>query len=245
MSPETVPEAGQPDSSLEIGAERADSLINQYIERSGTVGEVRSSVQNVLTDVDGDRDAMQRVEEYQTSLQRITAGHEAVAIEQMHGGLQGFNRVGTHDSTVNTDLFTAETIIKHVEVADEVLDHEDDEGTGHAGQIAGREGLVLENGDIVEGTELYEGEVESRQGEDKRGSALSARNGQPAKNYGSGQQKVAPKLSVFTGYLREGTDRVAAQAELLRGQNREKILVTLSKSGMYSKEEMLKIATAA
>ena len=245
MSPEHEPTTTLENEIPDAGVERADALIDDHIHQTGSVGEVRLEVHHVLKDVQGDAEAEARVHQYEDKLNQVAAGHDHVQLEDMEGGLQGVNQVGTHNSEANTDLFTAETLIEHTDVTDEVLDHEDEEEAGHAGQIAGREGLASGDGQVVEGTELYEGEVEASQGLDKRGSAKAARDGQPAENYGSGQQKVAPNHSTFSDYLRRGTDRVEAQAELMRGQSREQIMVSLSKSGLYSKEDTLKVAQLA
>lgn len=246
MSPEHDPISEVEEAAPELeGAERADALIDAHINQTGTVGEVRTEVQHVLTIVEGDVEAEERVGQYENTLGAVDAGHGHVQLEQMSGGLQGVNQVGTHNSKANTDLFTARNLIEHTEVTDEVLDHEDDPDTGHAGQIAGRDGLVTRDGDIVEGEELYEGENESTLSVDKRGSAQAARANQPAETYGSGQQKVAPEHQTFSDYLRDGKDQLQAQAELLRGQNREQIMVTLGKSGRYSKEDTLQVISMA
>lgn len=246
MSPEHLPNTSPEYEAPQTGKDLADTLIDQHVEQSGSIGEVRSAVLTVLTDVEGDREAIERVEEYQASFLEVASGHDAVELKKMSGGLQGYNQVGTHNSTVNAALLSAHQLIEDTKVTDEVLDHEDSEESGHAGQLANREGLVTKEGTTVEGTELYEGEVESQQAVDKRGSAGSARGGQPTENYGSGQQKVAPNLSVFSDYLRKGTDRIQAQADLLRGQSREQIITILQESGQYSQEDILKIvATAA
>ena len=244
------PEHSEPTDTLEAdvpeeGAERADALIDAHLHQTGSIGEVRTQVHHVLAEVEGDAEAEERVHQYTSKFEEVAAGHDHVQLKKMQGGKQGQNQVGTHNSEANAELVSAQQLIDHTEVVDEVLDHEDDEKTGHAGQIVGREALVSSDGDVVEGTELYEGEVEARQGVDKRGSAQAARDGQPAENYGSGQQKVAPDLEVYTDYLRKGQERVAAQAELMRGQSREHIMVTLSKSGRYSKEDTLQVAQLA
>lgn len=246
MSPENGP-AGtiEQEASEAEGVERADALLNDHIHQTGSVGEVRLEVHHVLEDVQGDTEAEARVHQYEDTFNQVAAGHDHVQLEEMEGGLQGVNQVGTHNSRANVRLFEAENLIEHTEVTDEVLDHEDDPENGHAGQIAGREGLVLADGEAVEGAEMYEGENEGQQGLDKRGSASAARAGQPAETYGSGQQKVAPHLTVFAGYLREGKDRLTAQAELLRGQNREKIMQTLGRSRRYTKEETLTVISIA
>ena len=246
MSPEHEPTTIAVEQDIPAaGKEQADQLLHEHINQSGTVGQVRSQVQQVLSEVQGDDEAEQRVQEYSSAFDKAASGHETVTLEKMSGGKQGENQVGTHNSKANTDLFEAEHLIEDTEVTEEVLDHEDEEPTGHAGQIQGREGLVADNGEVVQGSELYEGEVESQQAKKHRGNASAAREGQPADVYGSGQQKVAPKLSIYSDYLRKGTDRVEAQAELLKGQNREQIFATLGNSGVYTKEEMLDVARRA
>lgn len=244
------PEHSEPTDILEAdvpeeGADRADALLDAHLHQTGSIGEIRTEVHLVLVEVEGDQEAEARVHQYETKLAGVATGHDHVQLKEMEGGKQGQNQVGTHNSEANTELVFAKGLIDHTEVVDEVLDHEDEEATGHAGQIVGREALVSSEGDVVEGTELYEGEVEARQGVDKRGSAQAARDGQPAENYGSGQQKVAPDLEVYSDYLRNGKERVQAQAELMRGQNREEIMVTLGKSGKYSKEDTLQVISMA
>ena len=246
MSPEQEPNTEVLEQKAQVtGAERADGLIDDHLNRAGTVGEVRSKVRHILTEVQGDKEAEERVHDYESALTEAAANHDSVSLEKMSGGQQGENRVGTHDSKANTDLFQSDALIEDTENAAEVLDHEDEEATGHAGQMQGRQGLVQANGDVVEGSELYEGEVEAQQSVKHRGSAHSARAGQPAEVYGTGQNLVAPKLSVYSDYLRRGTDQITAQAEVLRGQNREQILVTLSQSGRYTKEEIMDVARQA
>lgn len=246
MSPEHEPTATIEDEALGLeGADRADDLIDQHVNKSGTIGDVRGGIQTILVEVKGDSDATARVEQYQSAFIEATTGHDNVQLRDYQGGLQGTNRVGTSDSTANDDLVEAEQLIENTEVAEEVLDHENDPEKGHRGQEAGRDGLVTADAEVVEGAELYEGEEESTQALDKRGSASAARAGQPAETYGSGQQKVAPHHRTFSDYLRNGTDRLSAQAELMRGQSREKIMMTLAESGQYSKEESLRITTMA
>ena len=227
------------------GAEKADQLIDAGVERATTVATVRSEVSVVLTEVQGDEEATARVEKYKHTLETVAAGHEHVQLENMQGGLQGLNQVGTHNSKANEKLFTAEQLIEDTKTVDEVLDHEDDEATGHAGQEPGKAGLVMEDGDPLEGVELYEGENEGQQGKDKRGSAGAARAGQPQETYGSGQQKAAPHLESLEKYLRDGADRLETQAEILRGKSREEIVVVLQKSGMYNRQEIGQVVQMA
>ncbi len=227
------------------GAEKADQLIDAGVERATTVATVRSEVSVVLTEVQGDEEATARVEEYRETLATVSAGHEHVELQEMQGGLQGLNQVGTHHSRANQDLFTANNLIEDRENVDEVLDHEDDEATGHAGQEPGKAGLVMRDGEPLAGTELYEGENEAQQGKDKRGSASVAREGQPKETYGSGQQKAAPHLESLEKYLRDGADRLVTQAEILRGKSREEIVVVLQKSGMYRQEEIGQVVQMA
>lgn len=246
MSPENDPTTGTIETDIpSSGQERADALLDDHVNQTGTVGEVRSEVRVVLTEVQGDQEAENRVEEYKTTLDAVATGHDHVKLEQMSGGKQGENHVGTHNSKANTSLLHSETLIGRSDIVAEVLDHEDEEETGHAGQIAGREGLVLASGDTVAGTKMYEGEVESQQARKHRGSVTVARDGQPAKDYGDGQKAVAPKLDVFEGYLRDGVDRAKAQAELMQGQSRQEIIATLSESGMYDQEEIDEVTALA
>lgn len=230
------------------GQDLARRQIELANEQADTIGDIRHGIDQALQAAEdaGDEQATEALKQHDQTVDGITEGYDDVQIEDFADGQLGENRVGTHDSKVERNLFSLDAIKDDANQAEEVILHEDGDASGsvgHANQRTDLQALAVDTDDgIVVGSELLEGENEAGLSKKLRGSVHKAREGQPTELYGSGQEKVAPHFEAISDYVRDGADRVMTQVEIFRqsATSRERMMELMANAG-YSDDEMQQV----
>lgn len=179
---------------------------------------IGNNVQQIRQDIQALRDQTEAPDEkatydqYLQAYRQAASGHDTVKVETLGGGTMGVNyAVGTRNTAIDQRLMSADQLMTDPAKAAEVLDHEDSTD-GHAGQRAGVESVLDENGKVVDAVTLLEGGVESNMTR-----RYGQRSDQPKEVYGEGEA-FANRVGQgsLQAYVRKsgGSDRAEFQKQI-------------------------------
>lgn len=199
------------------GREKANEIFEKQLAASKTLGELQSNVSAQARDVlQEDPEAEQQMRKIETGVDTVAQGHGHTKIDASLEGsaVLGYNNGLSHNTAVSSVLLHAEQIANDTDHAHEVVEHEDSEKVGHAGQVEVQD-LVGKDGDTVEATVVLEGNVEQQVAD----SGFGRRDDQPQAVYGEGDAFVRDiGAEDVNAYARKGGahagDRVWMQAKI-------------------------------
>ena len=149
------------DSEPLDGAARADTLYNEHLKTSRTLGGVRTEVAGLLREVREDPEAQRRIARLQSAVDRVAVGNENIAIEDLGPGTLGINRsLGTKNTAMDPHQLEAAPLMQATDHALDTALHENSEALGHAGQSpTARVAIVDEQGNYRPTEVILEGNV--------------------------------------------------------------------------------------
>ncbi len=248
------------------GAEIADSLYERKLKEAKTIGDVRSELHSLLSEVGSDGAIGERMQKIAESVDHATesGAHDNIAVaDDLGPNVLGLNKMGSDESMLRRDQLGSDQIINHTDETKDTVLHENSPDVGHRGQdpnAVSTLAVIDETGKMHSPTTVIEGDVVSgvSQHLGKR------REGLPEKTYLEGADLVE-KIGAGTvkSYVRKGGANVGnhLQTEIWRmqpsitleqmraqgaavGMSEAQILEVAKEQGKMPKEEEVPVALA-
>lgn len=218
MSSETYTPQLEAQSVLLLNKEQRELLAKEHLE--GLIQEsVGKSVSEVRSKIAAATEAKTLdaalVGDYETKLTAAIGEHGNVKVENLGGTTMGVNyEVGTKNTAVDSRMVGVDAVRTNNKQLAEVLDHENSEELGHAGQVQ-VQSVIGTDGKVHDSRTVLEGDVETNMTK-----KYGQRADQPKEVYGEGEAFVQEAGADTVGnYTRGKADRATTQAEIFKQDN--------------------------
>lgn len=239
MSPEVQTSALEAQAVQLLNKEQRELLAKAHLEGviqqsvGKNVQEVRSAVAAATEAKELDAEL---VDDYSAKLSSSIGEHGNVKVQNLGGATMGVNyQVGTKNTAVDSRMLAVDAVRTDGKKLEEVLDHENSEELGHAGQVA-VESLVGTDGKVRDSRTVLEGDVETNMTK-----KYGQRADQPKEVYAEGEEFVQDVgVDTISAYARGGADRATTQAEIFK-QDKElsaEDQITLMESAEFTAPEI-------